>query len=80
MGLGTGDSNIVSAPARIIVRLMLTTSLSVMNFGCVSLAPRKLSRRSLTSLVSKSFLVLYSLILSLMSLPTKRPSGKVPAW
>ena len=78
MGWGTGGPNIVSAPARIIVRLMLRTSLSVMNFGCVSLAPRKLSRRSITSLVSKSFLALYSSILSLMRLATKSPSGKVP--
>ena len=39
-------SNVVSAPASIIVRLKLRTSLSVMAFGWVSLALSNLSRKS----------------------------------
>ncbi len=51
-----GAANVVSAPARIIVRLRLRTSLSVMAFGWVSLALRNLSRRS-SRLLSLSSLV-----------------------
>ena len=43
---GGKGSDVVSAPARIIVRLKLRTSLSVMAFGWVSLALSNLSRKS----------------------------------
>lgn len=52
--IGEG-SDVISAPVRTIIRLMLMTSLSVKSSGYVSLA---LPKRSSSSLVSESFLVL----------------------
>ena len=43
---GWKESDIVSAPARTMVRLRLTTSFSVTAFGCVFIVLRNLSRRS----------------------------------